>query len=309
MAALGSDGSRGSTLVVLLVAVLLAAWCSWFVLARVAVREMSGAARVEVDEAVSPVAAPVAGRVVAARLELGRPVRAGDILVELDDTVERFRVDEARKQLDQATARARLAEDEQRRTVRLFRLGLVAQMDRERADTEARDRRAAAEALRAASARLDAEAGRRVIRAPVDGWLGEVTALRLGSVVREGDRLGAVVPRGTLKVIASFPARAIGRLRTGQPARVLLDGFPVTQYGHAPARVATVGSEAPDGHVRVELAFAPDRQPRLPLQHGLPATVEVEVERVSPAILVLRAAGWLAGSSPRALANGAVRTR
>ena len=37
--------------------------------------------------------------------------------------------------------------------------------------------------------------------------------------------------------------------------------------------------------------------PGIPLEHGLPGSTEVEVERVSPALLVLRAAGQFLGTS------------
>ena len=53
-----------------------------------------------------------------------------------------------------------------------------------------------------------------------------------------------------------------------------------------------VGSEVRDGRVRVELAVLSKRSP-VPLQHGLPGTLEVELERVAPFILALRAAGGL----------------
>jgi hypothetical protein len=43
--------------------------------------------------------------------------------------------------------------------------------------------------------------------------------------------------------------------------------------------------------VRVELEVAPPDDPRIQLQHGMTTTVEVEVARVSPVALVLRAIG------------------
>ncbi|HBL26462.1 MAG TPA: hypothetical protein DD490_06475, partial [Acidobacteria bacterium] len=52
-----------------------------------------------------------------------------------------------------------------------------------------------------------------------------------------------------------------------------------------------LGSEPRDGRIRVELTLRPRPGSRLPLQHGLPGTVEVEVEKVSPAVLVLRTVG------------------
>ena len=127
-------------------------------------------------------------------------------------------------------------------------------------------------------------------------WPGarKVATLQVGTWVREGARLGAVVPPGTLKVMADFlPSAAIGRIQAGQPARLRLEAFPWTQYGAISATVSSVASEVRDGLVRVELATHPNSASLIPFQHGLPGTVEVEVDRVSPAILVLRTAGQL----------------
>jgi membrane fusion protein (multidrug efflux system) len=52
-----------------------------------------------------------------------------------------------------------------------------------------------------------------------------------------------------------------------------------------------VSSEIRDGLVRVEMKVDPARPCRIPLQHGLPGTVEVAVEQVTPGALVLRLAG------------------
>jgi multidrug resistance efflux pump len=143
--------------------------------------------------------------------------------------------------------------------------------------------------------RLSYEVDRRVIRAPISGRLGEVAAtLRPGAVVNEGDRLCAILPPGKLRGIAEFaPPAAFGRIRPGQHARLRLEGFPWAQYGSIAATVSTVASEIRDGRVRVELSLAQTPTFAVPLQHGLPGSVEVEVERVSPAALTLRTAGQL----------------
>jgi membrane fusion protein (multidrug efflux system) len=41
------------------------------------------------------------------------------------------------------------------------------------------------------------------------------------------------------------------------------------------------------------LLVHPESAPLIPLQHGLPGKLEVEVERISPAALVLRSVGKL----------------
>ena len=88
--------------------------------------------------------------------------------------------------------------------------------------------------------------------------------------------------------MALFPAAAVGRIRPGQAARLRLEGFPWTQYGLLRATVSAVGNEADAGLVRVELAIEADPDSPIPVQHGLPGSVEIAVEKVSPAILVLR---------------------
>jgi membrane fusion protein (multidrug efflux system) len=111
-------------------------------------------------------------------------------------------------------------------------------------------------------------------------------------VLRQGDTLGVVVPEGALRVVAHFlPTTALGRVQPGQPAQLRLDGFPWAQYGSLAGTVSSVASEARDGVIRVELRLEPATSTAIPLQHGLPGTVEVEVERISPATMVLREAG------------------
>lgn len=149
----------------------------------------------------------------------------------------------------------------------------------------------------AAMQRLDYEMERRIIRAPIAGRLGEAAVLRIGAVVDEGEKLAAVVPEGKLLVVAQFaPAAALGRLAEGQLAEVRLEGFPWSQWGTAPAVVARVATEIRDGRVRVELNVDPSRPCRIPLQHGMPGSVEVAVERVTPATLLLRVAGRMLGA-------------
>jgi membrane fusion protein (multidrug efflux system) len=149
--------------------------------------------------------------------------------------------------------------------------------------------------LQAETARLNYEIERRRIRAPVDGLIGEAVNLRVGAVVADGDRLGSLVPAGRLLVVAHYPAQAaFGRIRAGQPATLRLDGFPWAEFGTVSATVAGVGQEVRDGKVRVELALRPRSSFRGSLEHGMPGTLEVAVERLSPLNLTLRTAGqWL----------------
>jgi membrane fusion protein (multidrug efflux system) len=240
-------------------------------------------------------------------------------------------VAETRSKLREAEAAAHLADQQAERKARLLASGLIPPAEAEQARSEAEQRHAAAESLRqtldrlgfeeqgtaseqrgdidelerdlalltsqaseaqAAVRRLERDLELRTIRAPVAGRIGQIAPVRVGSVVAAGDPLAMVVPKGEIKAIAELlPASAIGRVHPGQRARIVLQGFPAAQYGDLPATATRLASEPRDGRIRVELALRPDRHSRLPLEHGLPGTVEVEVERVSPAVLVLRTVG------------------
>lgn len=247
----------------------------------------------------------------------------------------RAALEQARAQLREAEAQAHLADDEAARIARLNAEHLIAQRELVRAEAEQRTRRAAVEAMESAGLKLEREqqtndhdrdarieqlrsqitrleadrnvaaktidrlayeVRRRRVVAPVSGRLGEVAVLRTGGYVEEGDKVGAIVPDGRLRVVAEFePPAALGRIRAGQRARLRLEGFPWMQFGAIPVTVSRVGSEVRNGRVRVELGVDP-LTTSIPLQHGLPGTVEVQVEDISPAVLVLRAAGQFVAS-------------
>jgi multidrug resistance efflux pump len=369
---LEADSARPSIVGLAAAVLLLAAWAGWFVLGEVTVYEATAEARLEVARAPHPIAPQVGGRIVSSRLELGREVHAGELLVEIDAEPQRLglreeetraaaasaqlaalraeleaaesaaaetagaapvALDEARARYDEAVTAARAAAAIADRYQRLRDQGLLSDiellkaraeaerlhsvaeslrigLDRQDRDQRARasDRRARSEALRrqiaeaegeiatraATAKRLIHDVDARRVVAPVDGRLGEVAGVRVGAVVAAGEPLGAVVPSGRLRVVAQFPpSAAIGRLRPGMPARVRLEGFPWTEFGQLAAEVASVGAEPRSGTVRVELELRADPDSRIPLEHGLPGSVEIAVERVSPATLALRTLGGL----------------
>ena len=166
-------------------------------------------------------------------------------------------------------------------------------------EREATAFRASFQKLAAAIERLKATIEKRTIRAPEGGVLARISELTPGAFVEEGATLCTIVPKDAeLKVVAQFlPTAAVGRISPGQSAQLRLHGFPWAQYGRVEASVMSTGSEAPDGKLRVELSVRRERS-AIPLQHGLGTSVDVEVERVSPATLLLRAAGkWVEPSN------------
>ncbi|WP_394840313.1 HlyD family efflux transporter periplasmic adaptor subunit [Pendulispora rubella] len=239
---------------------------------------------------------------------------------------------ESSSRAEEAEIATRLAREELERIERLSDSGAVPEIDAVRAKSDAERKAAAAAALRAQRTKregewitgqsdrririaglqrdvvrleselqqvqaqigsIEHEIDRRRIRAPASGRVGEISSVRPGSFVDEGDHLGTIVAHGDLRVVAEFkPSSAFGHVRTGQTAHVRFDGFPWTEFGDTQASVTDVAREVRDGRARVELNIV-STSDRIPLQHGLPGTVEIEVEQATPAVLVLRAVGRL----------------
>jgi membrane fusion protein (multidrug efflux system) len=216
------------------------------------------------------------------------------------------RLSESGQATDVEQERARSDAEQRRVTARMLALA-IERLEWEQRTKES-ERRAHLEALareraglegeleraRLTVERLQREIEKRRVRAPIAGRVGESANAKIGAVVREGERLGTVVPQGGLRIVAAFsPESAIGRVRPGQRARLRLQAFPWAEYGSVGATVEHVADEVRAGRVRVELALALDPGCRIPLRHGLPGSVEVEVDRASPAELLLRHSGQL----------------
>ncbi len=237
----------------------------------------------------------------------------------------------AEAQVIQARAEAELASQEAQRAQKLHTEGLISEADWQKAQANADSKRAVVSSLEQAELRLEPELqvkatdrvgkqrqiqtdiakleadaaasdatilqlrfeiDRRKLRAGISGKLTECTPLHPGAHITEGQRLGVILPSGQMQIVADFnPASAFGKLHAGQHATVRLNGFPWAQFGVINATVTRVAGEIRDDKVRVELSLNDSSASRIPLQHGLPGTVEVEVERVSPVAMLLRSAG------------------
>jgi multidrug resistance efflux pump len=354
---------------------LLTAWVVWAFRATIVRYEVSDSARLEVVGAPYVIQSDVTGRLRSSELMLGRKVKAGDILLNLESreeelnlSVERIRhaalqpqlaalraqmeqeglgkgdeqqvltfsVRDAEAQHRQAEAQALLAAEEATRANRLRSEGLISEADTRRANADAASKQSAAQASQAAAwrvvpelqvrnrdravrvkqilvdvtklqaedaassanlQRLEYELEKRRIRAPVSGTLTECAILRSGAHISQGEQIGTIVSSNAVQMVAEFtPSAALGKIRPGQTATVKLQGFAWAQFGTLGARVSGVAGDVRDGKIRVELAVSAPAHSHLPLQHGLPGSVEIEVERVTPALLLLRSAGQTVGA-------------
>ncbi len=93
------------------------------------------------------------------------------------------------------------------------------------------------------------------------------------------------------EVTAQFPPDALSQIAPGQSAWLRLDDFPADTYGLVAATVVTMDETLQDGRFQATLRLNPPTDSQIPFQPGLTGVVEIEVEKVTPAALLLRTAG------------------
>lgn len=167
-------------------------------------------ARHEVDHAFR-----VGGKIMARKVDVGQPVREGDVLAVLDETDYRLAEEAARQQLVAATTTARQAESDRKRNQELIADGAVSASDDEHTQSRARTAQAAAEA---AARQLELARNRlqyTVLRASRSGV---VTATRAesGQVVAEGQAVVSIANPGEPEVVVDVPEDQVASFKTAR---------------------------------------------------------------------------------------------
>ncbi|RQO56330.1 efflux transporter periplasmic adaptor subunit [Paucibacter sp. KBW04] len=153
----------------------------------------------------------VSGRIVKLGFVDGQPVRKGQVLVQLDDSLQAA-------QLQQAEAQASIASANLKRNRELLAQNFVSASVVDQALSNLQ----VAEAQVALSR---AQLGRMQVRAPFDGVAG-IRAVNLGDYVKDGSDLVGLEDSSSLWVDFRLPERFVPQLKLGQAVELALDALP-----------------------------------------------------------------------------------
>lgn len=240
----------------------------------------------------------IGGTVVALPFREGEPVKASDIVLRLDDSLHRARLEVAQRDAKAARAEQNRACLAAERTVRereriegLRTSGIVSDDQLDAVDSasqtaEAACRTAGATAAKAASAiaLARAELAKTVIRSPFDGVVAELTT-ELGEYVTPSPPAVPVPAAVDILDPASIYVRApmdevdAASIRPGQPARITVDSHRGESFPGRVERVApyVLDREQQNRTVDIDVAFD-DPDLGAVLLPGTSADVEVVLE-------------------------------
>ncbi len=157
------------------------------------------------------ITAELKGKVVHIAFEPGSVVKAGDLLVQQDTSVESA-------QLRAAEAEVALAKINFERIKKLVANKTVSQSDFDNADAKYKQAMAQADNIRAVI-------GKKTIRAPFAGRLG-IRQVNLGQTLNEGDEIVSLQSLDPIYVNFLLPQQRLGQIHPGLAIRLTTNAFP-----------------------------------------------------------------------------------
>ena len=260
--------------------------------------------KVDIEGGMIPVAARRAGIIRDVLVNEGDAVSQGQVLARQED--EEPRLAAARASAALGEARARLAglevalstaRRERERLAGLVGSNFVADQKMDQAEDQVRQAEAdlasghaAVDTARAALAQAQYELEQTMVRAPVDGYVLNLTQSTLGGVVGAGELLMVVVPSDApLAVTARIKPDEIEGITAGMKARVTLTAFSTRRVSPFDAVVTNVSADeltdekSGQSFYRADLKIDPKELAKLPkgetVTPGMPAQVMITTGR------------------------------
>ena len=243
----------------------------------------------------------VSGTIKALHADFNSRVRKGEVIAELEPSLFQAQVDQAQATVTRLLADVTRAEvDVQdtgvklKRAQELWSRQLIAQVDLDAADTNARQAEAALAGARAqvvqaraALSQAQVNLANSIIRAPIDGVV-------ISRAVDVGQTVAASMSAPTLFVIANDLSRMqvntqvdesdIGRIRTGQPVTFKVDAYPGQIFHGTVSQVRL--EPVTEQNVVSYTTIIDVRNPDMELKPGMTANVTVEVARATDTLMV-----------------------
>jgi membrane fusion protein (multidrug efflux system) len=192
----------------------------------------------------------VSGRIARLGFADGQRVRQGQLLVQLDDTLQQA-------QLEQAKAQASIARTNLERSRELLAQRFVSE--------SAVDQNAAAlQVAEAQVALAQAQVARTRVLAPFDGTAG-LRSVDVGDYVKDGADIVRVEDLSALEVEFALPERYVARARPGLPVELTLDATPDRSFK---GQVVALNSQV-DANGRALLVRARVQNPQAVLKPGM----------------------------------------
>ena len=138
------------------------------------------------------------------------------------------------------------------------------------------------------------------IKAPISGFVQEVSSLNVGDYVVENQNVLVIIPDDTksFKVELNVPTKDIGEITTGMKVKYRLSAFPFFEYRGAEGEIESIDSDIRQGNsgqlfYRVcsdidKVSFKNKKGIEYPLRAGIEVNARIVLEKISVIHFILR---------------------
>lgn len=169
--------------------------------------------------------------------ELGQPVKAKDLLAQIDARSLASAATSAAAQLAAAKAELDVAAREVERSKALVDAGAIARRDYDTAVSRSVAQEAAVGQAMAQQAAAQKQLDDANVRSPIDGVVAQ-RAVNVGDVVQVGATLYQIIDPSSMRLSASVPSDQLGQLSVGQAVKFTVHGYPDQTFAGSLARIA-----------------------------------------------------------------------
>jgi len=243
-----------------------------------------------VSAEVAQVTPSVDGTVKAINVTDTQSVKAGDVLVVIDDIDAKLALARATGAFVRAQSDAQRAELDLERRKAVASSGSISREELTTAENALRVAQALCITAKAAIEQAQVDLGRTVIKSPIDGVVAK-REVQLGQKVHAGTLLMSIVPNADVYVNANFKENQLKKVKPGQKAELVSDryGSGVVFHGRVeglaggtgsvfsliPAQNATGNWIKIVQRVPVRITLDPEELAKHPLQVGLSMTATI----------------------------------
>lgn len=235
-------------------------------------------------------------------IEMGDPVRVGQIIAELDPVEIQNQLDQEKAALAVASQTVRVREQDVRRTEELWKSGLVSEQDLENARLELEKAKSQDVSEKLAVANWEDKLADTVLRSPIDGIVLE-KRVEIGQVISSGvssytggTAIAVLANLDRVYVKAEVDESDIGRVKKGQRVEAVPDAFPDSKFTGIVERISPQ-SQIVQSVTTFEVVTALDNSEGL-LKAGMNMTVDILVAGKDEALTVPRRAVRSVGEIP-----------
>lgn len=169
------------------------------------------------------VSAEIPGQVVAVFVDEGSVVAPGDLLVQIDDTDLRLRLDEARSAVSKG--RVDLAKEDYERMQSLFEKGVISRAVVDRSESEYLSLDSAYRSAQAKTRQLQEQLRKALVKAPISGRVAR-RSVNQGEFLALGAPVAILENMQDVLVVLEVSDREIVKVEPGQAVEAAIDAFP-----------------------------------------------------------------------------------